>query len=164
MIKEKNVQFISLEHSANFLKLKEKFSQIEKASDYRSAGYIIAVPGVFEHLGDLNQLEWLFSWCYDYETVKVGEHDDWDYSKDGTYYRRDFKEVDEQGNLITGGECFAGLSGGARRLVQAAMNLYNGAKGFDLEDGICSWDDRLFGIFLNACLLRKGGKIDYTTY
>ncbi|MFK7692882.1 hypothetical protein [Paenibacillus sp. HJGM_3] len=153
------VQFTSVEHKAHFIKLREKYPQIEKASDYRAAAYIVALPDVFNHVGDPNQLEWLFSWCYDYETVKVGEHDEWDYSKDGSYYRRDFKNVDEHGDMITGGERFAGLSGGARRLVLAAMNLYNGAKGFDLEDGICSWDNRLFGVFLNACLLRKGGKI-----
>jgi len=159
MTKGKNVQFTSAEHSANFLKLKERYPQVETASDYRSAVYIVALPHVFNHVGDINELEWLFSWCYDFKTVKVKESDDWDYSRNGNYYRRDFKELDDQGNMIVGGQRFAGLSGGGRRLVLAAMNLFNGAKGFDLEDGICSWDDHLFAVFLNACLLRKGGKI-----
>ncbi|WP_138756469.1 hypothetical protein [Paenibacillus sinopodophylli] len=159
MIKGRNVQFTSVEHSTNFQKLKEKYPQVENASDYRSAAYIVALPDVFNLVGDINQLEWLFSWCYEFKTVTVEESDDWDYSRNGTYYRRDFKELDEQGNMVVGGSRFAGLSGGGRRLTLAAMNLFNGAKGFDLEDGLCSWDDRLFEVFLNACLLRKGGRI-----
>lgn len=158
MRREIGITFTSFEHSTNFIKIKEKYPQVKKASDYRAACYILALPDVFIHVGDLDQLEWLFSWCYDYETVEVEEHDDWDYSKDGRYYRRDIHE-DDQGNMITG-QRFAGLSGGARRLVLAAMSLYNGTKGFDLDDGICSWGDRLFQVFISACILRKGGILD----
>lgn len=150
------VNFMDFEHESNYLKLKEKFPQVDKASDYRAACYIVAFPDVYHHAADAVESRWLFSWCYNIVTVEVKEDEDWDYSKDGRYYRRDIEE--EDGNMVTG-ERFAGLSGGARRLVKAAMNLYNGQKGFDLEDGICSWDERLFQVFINACLLRKGGKL-----
>lgn len=136
-------------HAQNFLKLKEQYPQLEKEPDYRAACYILAFPDVFINVGDPNQLEWMFSWCYDYETREVEENDDWDYSKDGRYYRYDF-QVDDRGERITGRR-FAALSGGARRLVQAAMNLYNWEKGFNLEDGITSWDDRL----IQVCLFVK---------
>ncbi|MMZ55619.1 hypothetical protein D1872_174800 [compost metagenome] len=151
------VKFISQDHAENFLRMKEKYPQVEKAGDYCAACYIIALPEVFEHVGDPGKLEWPFSWCYDYETVEVGENDDWDYTKNGKYYRRDSQE-DESGHMVTGSR-FAGLSGGARRLVKAAMNLYNGANDFNLEDGICSWDDRLFQVFINACLIRRGSQL-----
>ncbi|MNB79180.1 hypothetical protein D3C75_259070 [compost metagenome] len=151
------VQFTSMEHSRNFFELKRKFPQVVKSSDYRAAYYILAFPDVFEHVGDPSKLEWVFSWCYDYVTTEVEADADWDYTRDGRYYRRDCEE-DENGHMVKG-QRFAGLSGGARRLALAAMNLYNGEKGFDLDDGICSWDDRLFEVFINACHVRRGGKI-----
>lgn len=151
-----NVKFDSIQHAQNYHTLQNKYPQSDKASDYRAACYILALPDVYQHIGEVNELEWPFSWCFDYETVEVQEDEDWDYSKDGRYYSRDCKE-DEKGNLITG-ERFAGLSGGTRRLVQAAMNLFNGTKGFELEDGVCSFDDRLFKVFLFACMVRKGAR------
>lgn len=151
------IEFLSAEHEVNFAKLMGKYPQVKSASDYRAACYILAFPDVFEHVGDLEGLQWPFSWCYDFETVEVSEDDDWDFSRGGKYYRRDC-ETDENEEWVTGRN-FSGLSGGARRLVLAAMNLFNGKKGFDLEDGITSWDDRLFRVFIAACHIRRGGKI-----
>lgn len=153
-----SVKFMNQEHSFNYKKIRERYPQVDNASDYRAACYILALPEVFLQIGDLEKLEWLFSWCYDYKIVEVDEYDDWDYSKNNKYYRRDIPE-DDQGVWITGMR-YAGLSGGARRLVSAAMNLFNGTKGFDLDDGLTSWDDRLYQIFINACHIRRGCKID----
>lgn len=150
------VGFLNADHKANYSVLRGKYPQVDKASDYRAACYILALPDVFSLMGEITG-GWIFEWCYDTVTVEVKEDDEWDYQRAGRYYRRDIPE-DEFGDLITG-QRFAGLSGGARRLVYAAMNLYNGSKGFDLSDGLSSWDDHLFKAFLNACIVRKGGKL-----
>lgn len=150
--------FLDSAHEANYTRLAKKYPSVNTASDYRSACYIIALPEIFEHVGDPNDLDdWLFSWCYDYTTVEVKEDEEWDYSKDGRYYRRDC-ETDDDGESVKGSR-FGALSGGARYLTLAAMELFNDTKGFRLGD-ITGMDDRLFKVFIRACQIRRGAKME----
>lgn len=148
--------FMDKVHEENYRKLAVTFPQVETESDYRSAAYIIALPEIFAHVGELACLDWPFAWCYDYETVEVSEADEWDFSEGGRYYFRKY-EGPEPGEMPEN-QRFAALSGGSRYLALAGMSLFNDANHFNLGD-ITGMDDRLFKVFVRACQIRRGAKL-----
>lgn len=61
------IEFINEDHQHNYAKIFARWPQVSSSTEYRAAGYILALPIIYDKVGShLNELEYPTSWIYDY--------------------------------------------------------------------------------------------------
>lgn len=118
--------FVNIGHQRNFILLQKKFTKIETNKEYRSCCYIAALPDIFTCFVLDKQVNGPFDWYF--ECLAHGE------SKSGSV---------------------APLTGQTIRLVELALNLWNGHWSVDLSDGLDTWDHDVYQVALQAIDLRR---------
>lgn len=118
--------FVNAKHQRNFSLLSNKFPKIENNKEYRSGSYIAAHPDIFKCFILDKQENGPFDWYF--ECLAHGE------SKLGSV---------------------APLTGQTIRLIELALNLWNGHWAVDLSDGLDTWDNDLYQVALQAIDLRR---------
>lgn len=135
------IYFVNKEHQHNFDALRVKFPNAIRESDYRSACYIAAHPGIFKCFSAFKQKNGPFDWYVEYLA-----------DPDGFADRRDKGET--SGNP-------APLTGQTKRLVELGLHLFNSSVPFDLGNLMDVGPDVYFVALQAIDLLRREPLIDY---
>ena len=148
--------FVDPEHRGNFETLLAKY-HASTDSEYRSALYILSLPEIYDKTNGnfgIHPFDWTYERTPYVETPCVDD--------DGTTY----KTLDG-GDVIEGDDgkpieslAFSALSSGYRKMVRLAGNLYNSHNEFNLMDGLSTWDNDLFNVFLEALAIRTKRNTD----
>lgn len=120
--------FVSSDHKENFNRLMNKFPQAGSNRRYMSACYVAAFPHIFKCFNVNKQVFGPYDWYFD--CMENGKS--------------------EKGST-------APLTGGTRRLVELAVNLWNGQP-FDLSEGLGVWDRESYQVAMQAIELRWIGQ------
>ena len=150
--------FVDQEHRVNFEILLVKY-HVSNNGEYRSALYVLALPEIYRKAKG-----------------KFGRHPfDWMYERtpyveipciDGN---GDTYKMLEGGDVIEGddgkpieSQTFGALSSGYRKMVRLAGNLYNSHNEFNLTEGLNTWDNEMFDVFLQAVAIRTNRGVNRT--
>lgn len=148
--------FIDEMHKLNYKHMTSMiFPHAKEDPEYHAMSYILSVPDIYEGCIEDKMLpEYPFLWTVEYVDKSYTEKDD-----TGEYFVWDFDiKKDSEGNSVKS-EAFIYLSSGYKKLIYLAKNLFNSRNDdFNLMDALGIWDDRLFKLFQQAILLRKGNR------
>lgn len=140
-----NIYFTDAEHRQNYAALQAKFphNDFTKNSEYRSACYLAALPGIFK--------------CIDLKATEHGPFDFYfDYLEDPDTYIERRERGETRGDT-------APLTGQTREMVRFGISLWNGGE-CDLS-AVMDLDPNLYLVMLQAIdLRRRRPSFDYSVY
>ena len=145
--------FVDEEHAANFELLLIEYKVSNGNSEYRAALYVLALPEIYRKThGQLGRYP--FVWKYEHTPPTEERMVD----EDGSTYilHGGEDEILDEDENPTPSAAYAALSSGYRQIVELAHNLYNSRNEFNLTDGLDTWGDELFRVFIQAVAIRTG--------
>lgn len=135
--------FINKQHQLNYEKVSRKWKSVEHGDkEYIAAGYILALPMIFEKVDYRNMhsiVQWIVDWEFKYNDTTAEKYD----------LTQEEREEIEIGYDLTSS---------MRKLGQLAWHLWNSYDDMHLLDCLASLDKDHYKAALTAIRLRLEGK------
>lgn len=144
--------FINDSHEKNFNHLTQMVFRASNDVEYQVLSYVLALPEVYNRcIEDPLLHESPYAWIYDYKDVSYTE-------KDGDELIEVFDieyKTDKKGVPVYS-DAYSVLPTSYKIILDVGINLFNNREqDFTVMDGLGTWDDKLFKVFLQLILIRK---------